>query len=555
MAASTKTRLAAAVAGAATVVLLGGGGLLTATAAPSRDGAPPPTPTIAWEACETTLPGVDVGAYECATVDVPTDYDRPHGRTTQIAVTRLPATDPERRIGSVLTNFGGPGGPGVDTLHQVGELMFAPEVRERFDVVSFDPRGVGRSDPVTCFPTAAQEEAFFARLPGFPVTPEEERRTIAGFTVTAAGCQLISGDRLAHSSTANVARDMDVLRAALGDEALTYVGYSYGTILGATYSALFPDSVRALVLDGPIDPVAWSGVGSPEPIGVRVRQAHGATQTFGEFTRLCTEVGPGGCALAGLGDPAELTEEVLQALQDEPVEVPIGGGEPFLVTYQDAVGLLFSGMYNTADWPAVAATFAELAVRNGVTDPVPQARQQTPSLDELLRRLGLVEDYPSLGGAVASLCMDTHNPLPLWRYPALADAHDAQYPHFGRLRGWLGAQCAPILLRDHDAYTGPWEQSVEQPVLVVGTRFDPATPYEFVEPFAAHYPDARVLTVEGWGHTTLGRSTCADAAIARYLVSGEAQDSATCAQDLTPFTAGPLAQPLPAPPGPVRWPF
>jgi pimeloyl-ACP methyl ester carboxylesterase len=295
---AARTRpLTTAVATVATAALLAVGLPAAASAAPPA--APPPSdtpgraaaqvhapvPEIDWEPCE------DADGFDCATVEVPTDYDRPHGPTTTIALTRLPATDPESRIGSMLTNFGGPGGPGVENLHLVGEVMVEPQVRERFDLVGFDPRGVAGSDPVTCFRDDATEQEFLSTITEIPLTPAEDRRAVAGFARLAAGCQLWSGQRLASASTANVARDMDLLRQALGDDQLTYLGYSYGTILGATYSALFPDRVRAMVLDGTIDPVAWSGVGSDSSTAERLGQAEATTETFAEFTRLCAEAG------------------------------------------------------------------------------------------------------------------------------------------------------------------------------------------------------------------------------------------------------------------------
>ncbi|MCK0117115.1 alpha/beta hydrolase [Isoptericola sp. S6320L] len=488
-----------------------------------------PVPDIDWQPCD------DAEGYDCAEIEVPSDYDRPHGRTTTIAVTRLPATDPESRIGSALVNFGGPGGPGLDNLHAVGEVMVDPEVRARFDLVSFDPRGVGQSDPVTCFRDAEREAEYFAGLPTAPITRAEERRAVAGFARIAAGCQVISGDRLSTASTANVARDMDVLRQALGDDQLTYIGYSYGTILGATYSALFPDRVRALVLDGTIDPVAWSGTGSEDPIATRLGQAEAATETFAEFNRLCAEAGPGACPLAALGDPAAVTEEVLTTLREGPVEVPDGEGGTVPFTYGEMLAVSFQAMYGTAAWPQLSQLFAQVAVAADIGEQRPSARSQGPSLDDLLRELGVVEDYPSLGNALAAQCMDAAEPLRLWQYPAYVDELDEAYPHFGRFRGWTGAGCAPMILRDEDAYTGPWGQTTQAPVMVIGTRYDPATPYHFTEPYADHYDDARVMTVEGWGHTTLGVSTCADSAIARYLVDVEADDGATCEQDVAPF--------------------
>lgn len=537
---STTTRVRAAASTLAAVLLLGG---VPAVAATGPGGDPPspggqveaPVPQIAWGPCD----GAGLDAFECASVEVPTDYDRPQGRTTTIGLTRLPATDPARRVGSLFTNFGGPGGPGVEGLHQLGGRLFDDEVLARFDVIGFDPRAVGTSDPATCFRDPERETAFLSGVPAFPVTDREERRFLGQMATLGASCTLFSGDRISHSSTANVARDMDLLRQAVGDDELSYVGYSYGTVLGATYAALFPDRVRAMVLDGTMDVDAWSGVGSDELLGARIGQAAGATETFEEFARLCAEAGPSACALASLGDPAEVVEATYSALRDAPVEVPLPDGSTVPIGYPETVALVFSYLYEPVAWGDLDLTLAGLAVLSGAVGPpaadAPSARFAAPSLGELLRRAGYAQDYPSVGGALASLCVDVTTPGAPRSYAAKVDALDAQYPHFGRYRGWVGIQCEFVPVTDRDAFAGPWDQTTDAPVLVVGTRFDPATPYASTQPYADHWPDARVLTVEGWGHTIIGKSACADAAVARYLVDLEATDGATCTQDVTPF--------------------
>lgn len=542
---SMTTRVRAAASTLAAVLLLGG---VPAAAATGPGGDPPspggqgaagqvtaPVPRIAWAPCE----GAGLEAFDCASVEVPTDYDHPQGRTTTIGLTRLPASDPAARVGSLFTNFGGPGGPGVETLHLVGGTLFDDDVLARFDVIGFDPRAVGTSDPATCFRDAERENAFLAGLPAFPVTDREERRYLGQAATLGASCTLFSGERISHSSTANVARDMDLLRQAVGDEQLSYVGYSYGTFLGATYAALFPDRVRAMVLDGTTDVDAWSGVGSDELLGARLGQAAGATETFGEFARLCAEAGPSACALASLGDPAEVVEATYAALREARVEVPLPDGTTVPIGYGDTVALVFQYLYEPVAWGDLDLTLAGLAVLSGAVEPpagdAPSARSAAPSLGDLLRRAGYAQDYPSLGGGLASLCVDATTPGSPWKYPAKVDELDARYPHFGRFRGWVGVQCEFVPVTDSDAFTGPWGQTTDAPVLVVGTRFDPATPYAFTQPYADHWPDARVLTVEGWGHTIIGKSTCADDAVARYLVDLDATDGATCAQDVVPF--------------------
>ncbi|GAA2173960.1 alpha/beta hydrolase [Agrococcus versicolor] len=523
-----------------------------ASAAPAADPAPPaapaataaqveaPVPDLAWGACD----GAGVEAFECALAEVPSDYDEPTGATTTIALTRLPATDPSQRIGSLFLNFGGPGGPGVSTLQQLGAFL-DPQVHARFDVIGFDPRGVGLSDPVTCFPDAASEQAFVAGSPAVPVTPEEEAESIALFGTTSLACETLSGNRIASASTANVARDMDLLRQAVGDERLSYLGYSYGSILGATYGMLFPDRIRALAIDGTLEPSRWSGTDAAvdASVGVRVGQGVAASEVFDEFLALCAQVGPQSCSLAGIGDPRQVVEDVLARLQQQPVEVPGPDGAPLTIDYGTAVAVAFTSLYSPAGFGPLADTFAQL---HALTQPqqAMTTQQRGVSLGDvgdLLRRLGLIEDYSGIGSALASMCVDGQHPLQPWEYPAQADAADAEAPHFGRMRSWVGIQCEFVPFSDEDAYLGPWDQTTQAPVLVIGTRHDPATPFDQTQPYADRFDDARVLTVEGYGHTTLGVSACANAAIATYLTDLVATDGATCGQDVAPFQAAPAS--------------
>jgi pimeloyl-ACP methyl ester carboxylesterase len=192
-------------------------------------------PDLDWQPC-----GEGLEPFLCATARVPSDYDHPDGRTTGIALTLLPASgDPAMRIGTLFTNPGGPGGSGVDFVQQGARLIYDPQILERFDVLGFDPRAVVRSDPATCFRTAELEAASPLLALQYPLERREELRYTVTALALAVQCQLTSPTRFATASTANVARDMDLLRQAVGDERLYYVGYSYGTYLGATYAHLF----------------------------------------------------------------------------------------------------------------------------------------------------------------------------------------------------------------------------------------------------------------------------------------------------------------------------
>ncbi|ADB31363.1 TAP domain protein [Kribbella flavida DSM 17836] len=483
-------------------------------------------PKIAWKSCG-SAPAL--AKFQCATVEVPTDYDRPRGATTTIALTRLPASDPARKIGTLFTNPGGPGGPGVDFVQQAAQVAYTPQVRARFDILGFDPRGVGKSDPVLCFPTAAEEAAVFQGVPPFPLTPAETAAYTRSNLKLAAGCLTTSPDRLKHYSTANVARDLDVLRRAVGDDKLSYAGYSYGTYLGATYAKLFPSKVRALVLDGTLSPEWYSGSdGDRRPVGVRLRQGEGGAETFAQFLAECKKAGAARCPLAQLGDPSTVTEALLERLKTHPVDVPLGDGTTLKVTYQVAVQVIFFSLYDAAGWTDLAGLLAQLAapVRTAKVAAVPQA------LIEWNRRK---EQYTSIGSSLQPCIEARHSGQPL-AYQQFADEADRRAPHFGRMRTWVGQTCEFMPVRDGDAFLGPWKLSVKAPVLVFGTRYDPATPYRATRPYADLYPDARMVTVEGYGHATIGKSSCADAMITAYLVGLKAPaDNSTCTQDRKPF--------------------
>jgi pimeloyl-ACP methyl ester carboxylesterase len=495
-----------------------------------------PVPTLDWQPC-----GAGLQPFLCATADVPTDYDHPNGPKTRLALTKLPASGPpDQRLGTLFTNPGGPGGSGVDFVQGAAAQIYAPEVLARYDVLGFDPRGVVRSDPATCFPTQQQEQSSLAQQAIYPLPGPQEAQFTADMLGLAVRCQTTSPHRFSTSSTANVARDMDLLRQAVHDERLTYAGYSYGTFLGATYARFFPGRVGRFVLDGTVDPIAWTGTGTGDaapttPLGIRIRQGTGASETFGEFARLCREAGPQRCSLAGVGDPAVVVPAVFDRLAREPVELPLPDGTTAVITQQDAVAITYLSLYSPADWPSLADLLAALAA------PVPSPAAVAASASGTRSPLGARlrgEDYPSVGGALASLCVDTAQSRRVREYPALIDAYNAEAPYFGRFRGWTPLPCEFWGLRDRDAFRGPWQQRTRAAVLVIGTRHDPATPYRQARPYADFFPDSRLLTLDGWGHTAIGKSACVDEAVARYLVAGDPpQDGAVCAPDSVPFAA------------------
>ena len=337
----------------------------------------------------------------------------------------------------------------------------------------------------------------------FPDTREEERVWIRSDRAIARACAERGGPILNHMSTANVARDMDLLRRAVGDAKLTYAGYSYGSYLGATYANLFPGKVRALVVDGVLDPVAWStGRGDQArtlPFSTRLRSAKGAYETLQEFLRLCDAGGPN-CAFSE-GDPSRRFDRLAKRLLREPVEFPDGEGGTFLVTYDELIGATLGVLYDPAAWPDWAVVLQQLWE---LTSPAAAAA----SLQALRARLGAgfqQEDYPNfIEGFPGVACSETHNPSNVGAWSRAARAQDRQFPYFGRPWTWFSSICQPWPGWDDDHYDGPWNRTTANPVLVVGTRFDPATRYEGAVTLDRLLPRSRLLTLAGWGHTSLG---------------------------------------------------
>lgn len=524
----------------------------TASVPPAADPAQvvAPVPRLDWRPC-----GTGLEPFLCTTAAVPTDYDNPAGLTTHLALTMLPASGPPgQRLGTLFTNPGGPGGSGVDFVQKAAARIYAPEVLARYDVLGFDPRGSGRSDPATCFPTQAQELASPLLQMPYPLPGPQEARFTLEQLLLAVQCQTTSPLRFSTASTANVARDMDLLRQAVGDKQLTYAGYSYGTYLGATYARLFPGRVGRFVLDATVDPIALSGTGTGDaapttPLGIRGRQGIGASETFGEFARLCRDGGPRRCSLAALGDPAIVVPATFDRLAREPVEIPLPDGTTTKVTQQVAVAATFAAMSSPMTWPQLADLLAALAA------PVPSPAQIAGILADIRSLMGDRDPGQDFSGlsALATLCVDAVASRRVGEYPALMNAADAAAPYFGRFRGWAALPCEFWGLQDLDAFRGPWQQETQATVLVIGTRFDPATPYRQTRPYADLFPGSRLLTLDGWGHTSIGKSACVDTAIAGYLVAGDApQDGTVCAPDAVPFTAqvGASTAPRPdAPPG------
>ncbi|HEX5094984.1 MAG TPA: alpha/beta hydrolase, partial [Acidimicrobiia bacterium] len=259
-----------------------------------------PKGTLRWRPCG--------GSFECSTMRVPLDYANPTGAQVDIAVIRLPAQDDSRRIGSLVVNPGGPGGSGVDFVASQADSLPA-ELRDRFDIVGFDPRGTGQSDPVNC---KADMNTYY-RLDFSPDDDAERAALVSGIEAFVDACSRNEGSRLPFLSSESTVRDIDELRAALGDNKLTFLGYSYGSYLGAKYAATYPDHVRALVLDGAVDP-------SLDSKQQQVEQAAGFEGVLNGFLKWCAK--NSSCDFHRDGKPAPALDRLLARVDREGVAVP-----------------------------------------------------------------------------------------------------------------------------------------------------------------------------------------------------------------------------------------
>jgi pimeloyl-ACP methyl ester carboxylesterase len=470
-------------------------------------------------------------------VFAPLDYNRPDGVRVAISVIRLPAGDPGRRIGSLLLNPGGPGGSGVDFARDVAKFL-PLELRGRFDIVGFDPRGILRSSPLRCYDTFDQAMAGVPQF-AFPLTAAEEREQRRTDQAFANACARHGGPILDHMSTADAARDMDLLRQALGDQKLTFLGYSYGSFLGQVYANLFPKRVRAIVIDGVLDPVAWTtGRGTEAattPFSIRLHSDQGASRTLGEFFRLC-DAAASDCAFSG--GARSRYSRLATALRRNPIPVEDENGEEEDFTYADLVATTLGALYEPLAWPDAAEFFADL--EGGVSAERLGRRLATLRTGLGLSAAAAQEPYPNIReGGPSVICSDGINPrsFEVWRRAVHTAARQVRY--FGRLWGWVGSACAPWpATAGQDRYLGPWSARTSAPVLVVGNFFDPATRYQGAVTASRLLPNSRLLSYAGWGHVAyFARGNfCIDSAVTHYIVTAEVPaPGAVCQPEGSPF--------------------
>jgi pimeloyl-ACP methyl ester carboxylesterase len=451
--------------------------------------------TLQWTPCES-------GEFDCTTVRAPRNWADPAAGDIELSVIRHRATSGEP-IGSLLTNPGGPGASGYDHVRYAVGGAYSETVQESYDIVGFDPRGVGRSAPVSCLDPAGMDEFLYGVPDAERGTAEWQAERTAMSQVFVDACEENSGDLLPFISTEDAARDLDLLRGVLGDESLNYIGYSWGTALGTAYARLFPQNVGRMVLDGAMDP-------SISVVETGATQAVGFEASLRAFFADCATRDD--CPYRGTVDDMMNDLGALLARVDQR---PLKGGDGRELGADTLMTAIIMTLYSQGSWPALRMVLTE--VEGSVTATAFSAA------DSYNRRGG--GDYPGNQTEAFSAynCRD-YPPVPVDVQQATEDAVLREAPVTGPY--WFGADVCALWPAASTAVRGPVAADGAAPILVIGTTGDPATPYEWAESLAAQLSSGVLVTRVGEGHTGYRQGNpCVDGVVDDYLLDGVVPDS------------------------------
>ncbi|KAB8193790.1 alpha/beta fold hydrolase [Nonomuraea phyllanthi] len=437
-----------------------------------------------WAACP------EMPTVECATIRVPLDHEAPEEHPIDLALARLPARHPDERIGSLVVNYGGPGIAGVAMLIRDPELF--DELRSRYDIVAFDPRGVGRSTPLNCRPKG--EPLPSLTVDQTPDTPKEQAALVKAVTAYADACRRQAGWLVPHLTTDATARDLDILRSVLGDRELTYFGYSYGGGLGVAYAQLFPDKVGRMVLDAP----SVTAGGGPVEFDPKDLSDEG----INAFVEDCVK--RRGCPL---GDDLDLG---LQNLNDfvqvrDGLPLDVSGGE---LTDALATEGVIELLYTTDDWPRLRRALADGLKGDG--QALYDAAMEFEAGDGL-----------SMDANIAINCNDTSTRFELDDIARQVETAREKAPISGAWQAWNSMACTGWDIVVGNTWLADLPRYLS-PVMIVGTEGDPVVPYAAVRSLATSLSESVLVTLRGKSHTAYrSGDRCVNEAVEAYLLDGK----------------------------------
>ena len=493
------------------------GALLIGAPAARADHGQGPSPGLSFTPCGQTP---QAATTQCATADLPMDYDNRRGPQVHIAVAKVPAADQAHRLGVLFFNFGGPGGTAVDYLQFRGASTLWKNLNQRFDIIGFDPRGVGQSSPaIDC--KANQETQGIYSQPFTTPFNVNARALIGKDESYIRACQRNNGAILSHVSTANVARDMDAIRGLLGERKLNYLGFSYGTFLGATYASLFPDNYRAMVLDGPIDATAYIN----KPWRDLAEQTQGFERALDRFFAACA-ANQAACSGFGGSDPSGAYDELVDAANANPIPAPGATADPRPVDGDDINFGAANELYAKEFWPELGQALAE--AQHGDASLFRELVDGSYGRNDDGTYGNGLDLYFTIGAT------EQRYPRDLSFYLERGDEAWGTFHHDYWNNGYPELMYGLWTAHDKDAFAGPFRVRNSSPApLVVATTYDPATPYRGALRLVRDLGNARLITMRGDGHTAYGgESACIDTAVETYLnTNALPAPGTTCRQD------------------------
>lgn len=433
-------------------------------------------------------------SFGCGTLKVPLDYNNPDTGSVTLYLVRIHLADQHDRIGSLLINPGGPGGSGLNAA--VGlSLQLPVEILSRFDLIGFDPRGVGLSDPVHCVPDDLKDE--IATADPDARTPQEFTAQVDLSNQIAKRCADEYGDKLSHFNTVETARDMDLIRQAVGDDKLSYLGYSYGTLLGAVYAQLFPQQTRALVLDGAVDPTL-------DQVAASEGQAKGFENAFDQFAAACKARGAD-CPIGP--DPRQFLTTLIDKARTSPIPSS-REGEKRRATAGNVQLAVLSALYDQNQWDTLASALA--AANNGDAKGVFALDDRYNERDDSGHFSNILDANITVN------CNDTNERIDQKTIQDKLTEWRKKYPLFGASQALALLTCQSW--QDVRHAIPPVRAAGAAPILVVGTVNDPATPYRSAQALARELSSGTLLTWDGQGHTAYPKTRCVTSAVDAYLV-------------------------------------